>query len=201
MMTPPDTRPKALSAAGFATPPALFATPPAAFRRSWGCWVFGDRGGWPDGLAAAWGDLLAGIAVALWALPPVPAAKVARRPGVVAEDLRVLPGRSGLAALTMGGMAAAAACALPTRQPGSAGCITCRTRGSGAAADPLLGLPAEARQVNDAASQLVGFIVVAAASALGGTGSPTDFSGNAAGGTGDLGAEPGAVPAACRPRR
>ncbi len=53
-------------------------------------------------------DLLAGIAVALWGFAVIAyAAKVLRRPGVVVEDLRVLPGRTGLAAMTMGGMAAA----------------------------------------------------------------------------------------------
>ncbi|MFO1203631.1 MAG: tellurium resistance protein, partial [Tabrizicola sp.] len=60
------------------------------------------------GLDAGPGELLGGVAVALWAFAAVAyLGKVARRPGVVVEDLRVLPGRSGLAALTMGGMLAA----------------------------------------------------------------------------------------------
>lgn len=53
------------------------------------------------------GDLLAGIAVAIWGFATFAyLAKMARRPAVVLQDLRVLPGRAGLAAMTMGGMAA-----------------------------------------------------------------------------------------------
>lgn len=60
------------------------------------------------GLDRGAGDLLAGVAVALWGFAAVAyGAKVVRRPAVVTEDLRILPGRSGLAALTMGGMVAA----------------------------------------------------------------------------------------------
>lgn len=91
---------------------ALFArTPPAVFPSILG--LLGLVGalrlalarlGWDLGIA----DLLAGVVVALWAFAAAAyAVKVARRPGVVLEDLRVLPGRSGLAALTMGGMVAA----------------------------------------------------------------------------------------------
>lgn len=62
------------------------------------------RMGWDQGP----GDLAAGLAVALWLFAALAyAVKLARRPGVVLEDLRVLPGRSGLATLTMGGMVAA----------------------------------------------------------------------------------------------
>jgi tellurite resistance protein len=116
-MTPPDTRPdarpKRYPAPEFPprrTPP-FAKTPPAIFPPILGLLglaialrlaleAFGlDRGP---------GDLLAGIAVALWAFAAFAyGAKVARRPAVVIEDLRVLPGRSGLAAMTMGGMAAA----------------------------------------------------------------------------------------------
>ena len=54
------------------------------------------------------GDLLAGVAVALWLFAAFAyGVKLLRRPGVVTEDLRVLLGRSGLAAMSMGGMAAA----------------------------------------------------------------------------------------------
>lgn len=92
--------------------PALFArTPPAIFPPILGLLGLAlavrlalGRLGWDSGLA----DLLAGVAVALWVFGTVAyLAKILRRPGVVVEDLRVLPGRSGLAALTMGGMAAA----------------------------------------------------------------------------------------------
>ncbi|OYW41818.1 MAG: tellurium resistance protein, partial [Rhodobacterales bacterium 12-64-8] len=64
-----------------------------------------DRLGWDRGL----GELLVGLALALFAFAAFAyLAKLVRRPRVVVEDLRVLPGRAGLAALTMGGMAAAA---------------------------------------------------------------------------------------------
>ncbi|MDP3195812.1 tellurium resistance protein [Tabrizicola sp.] len=92
--------------------PTMFAkTPPAIFPSILG--LLGlvialrlalARLGWDQGLA----DLLAGIAVALWLFAAVAyLAKIGRRSGVVVEDLRVLPGRSGLAAMTMGGMASA----------------------------------------------------------------------------------------------
>lgn len=60
------------------------------------------------GMSADPAELLAGVAVALWAFATLAyLAKLARRPAVVIEDLRVLPGRSGLAAMTMGAMATA----------------------------------------------------------------------------------------------
>jgi tellurite resistance protein len=60
------------------------------------------------GMDQAPADLLAGLAVALWLFAAgAYLAKLGRRPGVVVEDLRVLPGRSGLATMTMGGMASA----------------------------------------------------------------------------------------------
>ncbi|MBA3910438.1 MAG: tellurium resistance protein [Rhodobacter sp.] len=59
-------------------------------------------------LPEAPGQFLAGIVVPLWAFTVLAyAVKVVRRPGVVMEDLRVLPGRAGLAAMAMGGMASA----------------------------------------------------------------------------------------------
>src|SRR5690606_24163389 len=54
-------------------------------------------------------DFLAGLVLALWAFAAFAyAAKLARRPGVLWEDLRVLPGRAGLASATAGALAAAA---------------------------------------------------------------------------------------------
>lgn len=53
-----------------------------------------------------------GAMTGLWAFAAVGyGVKLARRPGVLAEDLRILPGRAGLAAATMGLMAIAAALA------------------------------------------------------------------------------------------
>jgi len=54
-------------------------------------------------------DFLAGLVLALWAFAAFAyAAKLTRRPGVLWEDLRVLPGRAGLASATAGALAAAA---------------------------------------------------------------------------------------------
>ncbi|MFD1808999.1 hypothetical protein ACFSHQ_15405 [Gemmobacter lanyuensis] len=54
-------------------------------------------------------ELLLGVAVALWAFAAVGyAVKIGRRPGVVAEDLRTLPGRAGLAAGSLGALLVAA---------------------------------------------------------------------------------------------
>jgi len=61
------------------------------------------------GLPDAAGQLLVGLVVPLWVFAALAyGAKVARRPAVVVEDLRVLPGRVGLAAMAMGGMTVAA---------------------------------------------------------------------------------------------
>lgn len=116
-MTPPDprsaARPKRYPPPEFPPrKPRPFArTPPAIFPPILGCLGLAgairlglERVGWDRGP----GELLAGIAVALWTYAAFAyLAKVAQRPKVVVEDLRVLPGRAGLAALTMGGMAVA----------------------------------------------------------------------------------------------
>ncbi|WP_333814940.1 tellurium resistance protein [Tabrizicola sp.] len=113
------------------------------------------------------GDLLAGAAVALWAFATMAyGVKIARRPGVVVEDLRVLPGRSGLAALTMGGMAAAGLVGAYGAQA-AAGLLLLALAGhavlAGLLVRLLLGLPPEARAVNPTLHlSFVGFIVAAA---------------------------------------
>lgn len=109
-----ERRPKAYPAPEFPPrKPKLFArTPPAIFPVVLGLLGLGlalRAGlavlGLPGGLAeAALGALLAFWAFATLAL----LAKIARRPGVVAEDLRVLPGRAGMAASSMSAMLAAA---------------------------------------------------------------------------------------------
>lgn len=59
-------------------------------------------------LPLASADLAAGAVVALWALGVLAyALKLRRRPGVVLDDLKVMPSRAGLAAASMGGMASA----------------------------------------------------------------------------------------------
>ncbi|PIE06443.1 MAG: tellurium resistance protein [Rhodobacterales bacterium] len=83
-------------------------TPPALFPPVLG--LFGLTVGWlrtPDafGAPAAIGQILAGAMVLFYAFTAGHyLAKVAARPGVMAEDLTTLPGRAGLAALTMSGM-------------------------------------------------------------------------------------------------
>ena len=196
---PPEFPPRRVAA--FAkTPPAIF---PAilgllglaiALRLALGQLVL------PTGAA----DLLAGVAVALWLFAAFAyAVKVLRRPGVVVEDLRVLPGRSGLAALTMGGMAAATLMA-PHAPDLAKGLIVLALAAHAVLAGLLLrllaGLPPEARQVNPTLHlSFVGFIVAGpAAVAVGWTRAGGGaVLGDAAGGGWHLDPERGAV----RPRR
>lgn len=112
------------------------------------------------------GDLAAGLVVALWAFAAVAyAVKVARRPGVVREDLRVLPGRAGLAALTMGGMVAAGLISAHSAPVGTA-LLVIALAGHLVLALLLVrllaSLPPEARAVNPTLQlSLVGIIVAA----------------------------------------
>ena len=119
-----------------------------------------DRLGFDTGA----GDRIAGGAVARWGFAAVGyAAKVMRRAGVVVDDLRTLPGRSGLAAMTAGGMVAATL--LASYAPGLAkGLIVAALAGHAVLAllliRLLLSLPSEARQVNPTLHLgFVGFIV------------------------------------------
>lgn len=151
--------------------PALFAkTPPAVFPSILGLLglvaalrlAFG-RMGWDQGPV----DLLSGLVVALWAFAALAyAVKLARRPGVVMEDLRVLPGRSGLATLTMGGMVAAGIVGA-YNAPFGAALLVVALAGHAVLAVLLVrllaGLPPEARAVNPTLHlSFVGFIVAAA---------------------------------------
>lgn len=152
--------------------PALFAkTPPAIFPPILGFLglvialrLVRWRLGWDTDLF----ELVAGVAVALWVFGAVAyLAKVARRPGVVLDDLRVLPGRSGLAALTMGGMATSSLTAI-YNQPVAAALLLVSLAGhavlAGLLVRLLLGLPREARAVNPTLHlSFVGFIVGAPA--------------------------------------
>lgn len=113
-------------------------------------------------------DLAGGIAVALWLFAVTAyGVKLARRPSVVMEDLRVLPGRSGLATMTMGGMVTATLLALYVPQMALVLMLAALAGHAVLAAlliRLLLGLPPEARAVNPTLHlSLVGFIVAAPA--------------------------------------
>lgn len=174
MTQPPvfrDRRPKAFPPPEF--PPrrvAAFArTPPAIFPVILGLLGLGlalrralEALQLPGGLVeAAVGGLLV-----LWAFGWLAlAVKIARRPGVLAEDMRVLPGRAGLAAAGMSGMAAAAVL-LPYAPGVALGLALVSLLLHAALAvvliAVLLRLPPEAREVNPAWHlAFVGFIVAA----------------------------------------
>lgn len=113
MSDPVRFRPKAFPPPEFPPRrPARFArTPPAVFPVILGLLGLGlalKRALDALGLDAGMADALLGAFTALWAFAVFAyGAKVVRRASVVLEDLRVLPGRAGLAALSMGGMVAA----------------------------------------------------------------------------------------------
>lgn len=87
-------------------------TPPALFPPILG--LFGLAVAWartPEvfGAPAGFGQILSGAMVLVYLYTAGHyVAKLAARPGVVVEDLKILPGRAGLAALTMSGMLFAA---------------------------------------------------------------------------------------------
>ena len=88
------------------TPPGLWRrTPPAMFPPILGLMGLGLlwRGAGPVfGVPGGLGEALLGAVTLLWLLAVLAyGAKIARRPGVVAEDLRILPGRAGLAAAVL----------------------------------------------------------------------------------------------------
>lgn len=115
---PKDRRPRAYPAPEFPPrKPKLFArTPPALFPVLLGLLGLGlaaRKGMAVLGLSSsALGGLVEaalGALLILWVFAVLALkVKVIRRLGVLAEDMRVLPGRAGLAASTMSGMAAAA---------------------------------------------------------------------------------------------
>lgn len=187
--TPPrDRRPRAYPAPEFPPrKPRLFArTPPAIFPSLLGLMglglalrtgaaVFGVSGSVPAGLIeAALGALLILWVFAVVALK----VKVLRRPAVLTEDMRVLPGRSGLASATMSGMAAAAV--LLPYAPGLALLLVVASLAAHAVMAAILivtlaKLPPESRNVNPTLHlSFVGFIVGAGPlAALGHVGSAT----------------------------
>jgi tellurite resistance protein len=179
-MTTEEPRPKRYPPPEFPPRrPALFAsTPPAVFPPILG--FLGLAIALRLALAAlaqpgAAADFVAGVAAALWAFAAFAyAMKIVRRPAVVIEDLRVLPGRAGLAAMTMGGMATAGLAA-PFAPTVAAVLLVAALAGHAVLALALIrllrNLPPAAREVNPTWHlSFVGFIVAApAATALGWT--------------------------------
>ncbi|MGB8812342.1 MAG: tellurium resistance protein [Paracoccaceae bacterium] len=106
--TPPRLRPKQYPAPEFPPrrPPLFSRTPPAIYPTIMGLLGLGLAGRRAcEALDISGGlvELLLGGFAGLWAFAALAyAVKVVRRPGVVIEDLRVLPGRAGLAALVLG---------------------------------------------------------------------------------------------------
>ena len=111
---PKNFRPRAYPAPEFPPRrPALFArVPPAAFPPVMGLFGLGlalRRAAVDLQFPGAIPDLLLGAVSLLWLFCLLAyAAKLGRRPGVLIEDLRVLPGRAGLNALTLSGLLFAA---------------------------------------------------------------------------------------------
>lgn len=148
--------------------PARFArTPPAVFPVILGLFGVGlalrrglETAGMPGGLA----DLVLGAVAVLWGYAVFAyLAKMARRVSVILDDLRILPGRAGLAAATMGLLALAAAL-VPVSQPLAQGVLVVGLLAHGlvmlAAVRVLLSLPPEGRGVTPAFHlTFVGFIV------------------------------------------
>ncbi len=123
---PPNLSPRRPAPAFPAPRPGLFATtPPAIFPAVLGLLGLGlalkrvvMEGGLPPGLA----DTLLGLVAGLWLFCALAyGVKLAHRPGVVAEDLRILPGRAGLTAGSLGMMVFAAILAF--FQPNSAAIV------------------------------------------------------------------------------
>ena len=168
-MYPPPEFPPRRSAAFARTPPAIFPVLLGLLGLVLALRLALGRLGLPQAPA----DLLAGLVVPLWAFGVFAyGVKLARRPGVVVEDLKVMPARAGLAAATAGGMAVAAV--LAPFAPGVAtGVLFAALALHGAVAllvvRVLAAMPPEAREVNPGWHLVfVGFIVAGpAAVALG----------------------------------
>lgn len=110
---PPDRRPPRFPPPSFPlSRPALFAaTPPAVFPVILGLLGLGlalRRACEAMGLPGPLPEVFLGAMVGLWGFAVLAMlVKLLRRPAVLGEDLRPLPGRAGLAAASIGGMAVA----------------------------------------------------------------------------------------------
>lgn len=164
---PPPEFPPRRPAAFARTPPAIFPVLLGFLGLALALRAGFAAQGWP----AALPDLAAGLALAVWAFGALAyGAKLVRRPGVLAEELKVMPARAGLAAGTAGGMAAAAVLAPFAPGVALAMLIVALALHLGLAVLVLrliLAAPPEARAVNPGWHIVfVGFIVGAMAAAL-----------------------------------
>lgn len=169
MNDPVRFRPKPFPAPEFPPRrPARFArTPPAVFPVILGLLGLGlalKRGLVALGIDPGLADAALGAFTALWAFAVFAyAAKALRRVSVVLEDLRVLPGRAGLAALSMGGMVAAvelAGFSEPMARALLAASLALHLLFAGLLITVLRRLPPEGREVNPSWHlSFVGFIV------------------------------------------
>lgn len=170
MYPPPEFPPR--RAAPFArTPPAIFPVLLGLLGLALALRAGFAHLGWPMALP----DLASGVALGLWGFGAFAyGAKLARRPGVVAEELKVMPARAGLAAGSAGGMAAAAV--LSAFAPGVAVALLALSLAAHAVVAVLVlrtlaSGPPEGRAVNPGWHLVfVGFIVGAMAAALLGLG-------------------------------
>lgn len=141
--------------------------PPAVFPAILGLFGLGlalRRGLEASGLPVGLADLMLGAVAVLWAYAVFAyGVKLGKRFSVLQEDLKTLPGRTGLAAATVGGMTLAAALA-PFSVPLGKAVLVAALVGHGlvmlATLRALLALPREAREVNPGWHlTFVGFIV------------------------------------------
>lgn len=156
--------------------PAPFAnTPPAIFPVVLGLLGLGLalRRGFAATPLAGPVEAVNGALLGLWLFAVLAmGVKLVRRPGVLVEDMRVLPGRAGLAAVPMSGMVAASLI-LPFAPGLAVGLALVSLALHGGLAVVLIAtlrqMPAEAREVNPAWHlSFVGFIVGAVPLALAG---------------------------------
>ncbi len=155
--------------------PKRFArTPPAVFPVILGLFGLGlalrrglDAAGLPGGLA----DLVLGAVAMVWGFAVFAyLVKVMRRATVIVDDLKVMPGRLGLASMTMGGMTLAAAVAPLSVGLGQGilvAALGAHLALAAATVAVLARMPAEARGVNPGWHlSFVGFIVGGVAAPL-----------------------------------
>ena len=166
---PPGHRPKAFPPPQFPLRrPAMFARmPPAVFPALLGLLGLGlalRRGLASFGLPSEAAELVLGLAVGLWAFAATGyLVKLARRPAVLIEDLRILPGRAGLAAAVLG-LLLVAAVLVPYWPVAARVALIAGLVLHGALAALVLKLwlasPAEAREITPVWHlQFVGFII------------------------------------------